>query len=92
MSTETWAPKSLGEIEVMYCTTSNTQEVIDWMTPLLPLEATFDTFFGTVRVILDNDVWMNVGGEQYLYLDEDGFHTANKELFKMLFKKLETPA
>ena len=93
MSSENWVPRVLVPVEVMLCTPENSQDVIDWLTPLWPEGTLFSPFFGSLMVIIDNEVIINIGPNQYLYIDEDNlFHTASKETFEMLYKKEEPPA
>lgn len=89
---ETWAPKDLSAIEVMFCTSENFTEITSWLAPLFDVNVVFNTMWGSIMVVLENEMLFLVAPNQYVYLDEDGLHTASKETFEMLYKKVEEPA
>lgn len=89
---ETWAPKT-DPIEVMFCTAENLEEVRDWISPLIPVDNVIMLDWGNVQMYDEaNACYLIVYPGQYVYLDEDGFHTADIALFKMLYKKVEVPS
>lgn len=49
-----------------------------------------DDGYGSFQVLIGEEFLFAVSSGQYVYLDEDGFHAADKEAFEMVYK--QTPA
>lgn len=81
-------------IPAMLCTISieDTNAIVEWIRPFFSENAQFDqpVFYGRadgVRVI-DGETNFTILVDQYVYHDEDGLHTVNKDVFEFLKKKV----
>lgn len=67
----------------------NLQDVLDWMVTLLPVDASiYPNGMGGAWV--DNGGFgISISQNQYVYIDEDGFHCVEAGAFEMHYKKDE---
>jgi hypothetical protein len=77
-----------AEIEAMFNNgdAAVVQGIVDWITPLL-------TSGDSVSIVWTNKIGVTTGAgnfsispNQYVYLDDDGFHVVDKGPFELLFK------
>lgn len=82
---------------MQYNAWDGTTDVKDWITGLLSASFEEETISlndngnGTFQVLVGEDWLFDVTSGQYVYLDEDGFHSASKGAFEMYYKK-QAPA
>lgn len=65
------------------------EDVTIWVTSLLPVPAESNVIvFPTGNVLVQNGSFeLSIAANQYVYVDEDGFHAVSKGSFEMLYKK-----
>jgi hypothetical protein len=79
---------------MQYNAWDGTTDVKDWITTLLQasFEAEIITLYdnnnGGFQVIVGEDFLFDVNSGQYVYLDEDGFHSASAAAFEIYYKQV----
>jgi hypothetical protein len=88
---DSYIPKTPGTVEAMYTGmfSENIQDVIDWVTSLVPVDAVVSTNGMGSGWVENGSFTMAFGSDQYVYVDEDGLHCVDKGSFEMVYKKDE---
>lgn len=95
---ESWTTKDPITVQAMLYVAngdSSAQAVKDWVMSLQP-EGTvlYDNQMGTFSVYTDDtyeNFIVSVSSNQYVYLDEDGFHSVSKAVFELGLRKVPPP-
>lgn len=86
---ESWTTKNPNTVQVKYSGIYGElmQDVLDWVMPLMPEDASVLVYpMGNVSV-MNGAFEMPIAANQYVYLDEDGFHSVSKGAFEMSYRK-----
>lgn len=85
-----YEPKTLVPVTAMLNsgTDSDVQAIANWITPLLGESANVIQMSmpSQLSVSIDNEFYLYVPPNAYIYLDEDGFHVAEQWSFEMNYK------
>lgn len=82
-----YIPRTVPSVSAMYMGpgSENIDDIIDWITPLLPSPAyVSNSMMGTASVV-DGGFDLQFKQNDYVYLDEDGLHAIDKGTFELLF-------
>lgn len=90
-SPQTYTTKSPNTVEAMYTGifSENLQDVIDWAMTILPEDATAGGNGMGGAWIENGSFVLSISQNQYVYVDEDGFHAVDAGAFEMNYSKDE---
>jgi hypothetical protein len=86
---ELWTTKDPNTVQVKYTGVygENMTDVTDWVQSLAPEDSNMIVFPQGNVLITYGNFEMPITVNQYVYLDEDGFHSVGKGSFEMVYKK-----